>query len=416
MKTISLLVVCALLFGGFAVAGEIDGTLIRFAETALLVETSDGLEIVMLDRGASLVGIQNRTDLETGLSLEISWSREVNGVKMAEVLRVAPEAVTDPLYWIDIREFRQLHGKAEIVVVDARTKEDFEAGHIPGAISVPMDRIDEWLSLAQPDPDTHFVFYSDGPRCPLAQQAVRSAVAAGFDDSRSLRGGWPSWVRSRGYLEVEPALLQRSQDRTFMVIDVQDFPSDETLPGAFSVPSNQALLERELFLGQPWMPPFLFVGRDGSDMSVVEVVDKVMAWRSTDQERATTPVFVLAGGVAAWSAAGYGTVALSEAPTEVVFNADPSSGQISPAEFKKLWNETSGNTVLLDVREPRTRTDERSTHLPLEQLARRVNELDTEQPVVVFCDFGNRSAIAYLLLSRLGYEVRYLPFGFGAIN
>ncbi len=59
----------------------------------------------------------------------------------------------------------------EVVVLDVRPPEEYAAGHIPGALSIPVeelaDRIDE---LPQ---DTEVVAYCRGAYCVLAHDAVR---------------------------------------------------------------------------------------------------------------------------------------------------------------------------------------------------------------------------------------------------
>jgi rhodanese-related sulfurtransferase len=59
-----------------------------------------------------------------------------------------------PKLRISFAEFKKLYDEKKAVVIDVRSAEAFEAGHIPGARSVPLDRvqsqIDELRSLNRP--------------------------------------------------------------------------------------------------------------------------------------------------------------------------------------------------------------------------------------------------------------------------
>jgi len=79
------------------------------------------------------------------------------------------------------------------------------------------------------------------------------------------------------------------------------------------------------------------------------------------------------------------------------------------------WNEVAaldpGTTLLLDVRRP----DERargfipgSTHIPLDELRGRLNELPREREIIAYCQSGQRSYIAARILSQHRFRVRSL--------
>jgi rhodanese-related sulfurtransferase len=85
----------------------------------------------------------------------------------------------------------------EVTVLDVRPREEYRAGHIPGAISVPL--ADLRARLAELPRDRRIVAYCRGPYCVLAIEAVQVLRAHGFDAVR-LDRGVPEW-RARG-LEV----------------------------------------------------------------------------------------------------------------------------------------------------------------------------------------------------------------------
>jgi rhodanese-related sulfurtransferase len=52
-----------------------------------------------------------------------------------------------------------------------------------------------------------------------------------------------------------------------------------------------------------------------------------------------------------------------------------------------------------------------ATHLPLDELAQRADEIDKERPVVLYCRGGNRSTMAAAALADAGYDARKLSEG-----
>lgn len=80
--------------------------------------------------------------------------------------------------------------RGELVVVDVRPREEFAAGHVPGATSAPIDALD--AAFAALPTDRVVVAYCRGPYCVFADEAVQRLRRAGFD-ARRLDGGLPEW-------------------------------------------------------------------------------------------------------------------------------------------------------------------------------------------------------------------------------
>ncbi|MEW5994258.1 MAG: metalloregulator ArsR/SmtB family transcription factor [Candidatus Zixiibacteriota bacterium] len=88
----------------------------------------------------------------------------------------------------------------DVTLLDVRPSEEFEAGHIPGAVSVPLGEIES--RLADLPHDREIVAYCRGPYCVLAVKAAEVLRAQGFVAIR-MEEGVPDW-RARG-LPVEVA-------------------------------------------------------------------------------------------------------------------------------------------------------------------------------------------------------------------
>lgn len=84
--------------------------------------------------------------------------------------------------------------RGEVAVVDVRPVEEYQAGHIPGAVSLPLRDLER--RLAELPADREIVAYCRGPYCVMAVEAVGRLRARGFRALR-LEDGVPDW-RARG--------------------------------------------------------------------------------------------------------------------------------------------------------------------------------------------------------------------------
>jgi len=87
-------------------------------------------------------------------------------------------------------ELLQRARSGEVVVVDVRPREEFEAGHITGALSIPLSMLEKRLSEIPTERDV--VAYCRGPYCVLAAEAVRLLRRRGYRAFR-LQEGYPEW-------------------------------------------------------------------------------------------------------------------------------------------------------------------------------------------------------------------------------
>jgi rhodanese-related sulfurtransferase/DNA-binding transcriptional ArsR family regulator len=74
----------------------------------------------------------------------------------------------------------------QVVVLDVRPAEEYAAGHIPGAVSMPLDQLAD--RLADLPADTAVVAYCRGAWCVLAHDAVRLLTARGRGAARLVDG------------------------------------------------------------------------------------------------------------------------------------------------------------------------------------------------------------------------------------
>jgi rhodanese-related sulfurtransferase/predicted transcriptional regulator len=116
--------------------------------------------------------------------------RDASATRLAEVERAARNYLGDEVEAMSRDELRKRLGRNEVVLVDVRPAEEFDAGHIDGAVSIPLDELDD--RLAELPAGSEIVAYCRGEFCAYAHEAVRALRAAG-KPARRLDGGWPEW-------------------------------------------------------------------------------------------------------------------------------------------------------------------------------------------------------------------------------
>jgi rhodanese-related sulfurtransferase len=116
--------------------------------------------------------------------------RDASVARLAEVERAAHDYLGDDVEQIGRDELRARLRKGEVVLVDVRPREEYKAGHIQGARSIPHDELER--RLAELPDDREVVAYCRGPFCAYAHDAVRTLRSAGRS-ARRLEEGWPEW-------------------------------------------------------------------------------------------------------------------------------------------------------------------------------------------------------------------------------
>jgi rhodanese-related sulfurtransferase/DNA-binding transcriptional ArsR family regulator len=88
--------------------------------------------------------------------------------------------------------------KGEVIVIDVRPSAEYEAAHLPFARSLPLDELE--ARLEELPFDKEVVAYCRGPFCIMANQAVATLTAKGYQ-IRNIREGINEWRASGMPLE-----------------------------------------------------------------------------------------------------------------------------------------------------------------------------------------------------------------------
>ena len=102
--------------------------------------------------------------------------RDASATRLAEVERAAHDYLGEDVESIGRDDLLERLARGDVVLVDVRPSEEFAAGHIEGARSIPLDELER--RLAELPPDREVVAYCRGPFCAYAHEAVRELQAA----------------------------------------------------------------------------------------------------------------------------------------------------------------------------------------------------------------------------------------------
>ena len=118
--------------------------------------------------------------------------QEVAQHNIAQVTQLVNTYLTskDSLEPVSVNELMDRMRDGLATVVDVRPQEEYAAGHLPGAINVPLSEMEKHLSKLPPEQE--IVAYCRGPFCVLAFEAVARLRKQGLK-ARRLETGFPEW-------------------------------------------------------------------------------------------------------------------------------------------------------------------------------------------------------------------------------
>lgn len=133
----------------------------------------------------------------------ISALRSVAEHRVAEVERLVRLwlAHRDEMEPVPAAELLERVKKGLVTVLDVRPAEEYAAGHIPGAINVPLEKLAGFLSRLPKRKEV--VAYCRGPYCLMSFEAVEKLRKRGWR-ARRLENGLPEW-RAAGLPVVQEA-------------------------------------------------------------------------------------------------------------------------------------------------------------------------------------------------------------------
>ncbi|WP_433003376.1 ArsR/SmtB family transcription factor [Kribbella sp. CA-294648] len=202
----------AALFEQFAQVGKALGSAKRLELLDLLAQGERSVEVLAGRAGLGLTTASNHLQLlrQAGLvaarkegtkvyyslagrDVAALWAhlRDVASTHVAEVDRARRAYLgDDEIAEVTRDELLRRLEAGDVTVVDVRPGEEYAAGHIPGAVSIPVDELAD--RLAELPTGTAIVAYCRGSYCVMAHEAVRMLTGEGLSAAR-LSDGMLEW-------------------------------------------------------------------------------------------------------------------------------------------------------------------------------------------------------------------------------
>ncbi|WP_427886113.1 rhodanese-like domain-containing protein [Kribbella sp. GL6] len=97
------------------------------------------------------------------------------------------------------------------VLIDSRSRESWDQGHVPGAVHLPHREITERTAADVVPAGATVVTYCWGPGCNAATQAALAFARLGYP-VKEMIGGFEYWVREGGPIETAAGVERRESD------------------------------------------------------------------------------------------------------------------------------------------------------------------------------------------------------------
>jgi len=168
---------------------------------AFFRELAGGVALMVV---AALLGIGVNAVRPRGLPL----------IQKGEVVSTAQHGVVDTTTTfvptakgaISIDEMKKQFDSKTAVILDARSPEEYEEGHIPGSINIPHDRIPEFQDVLNREvsTDAHVICYCRSPSCDFSDLLATELKIIGWQDVSVFSGGWEEWTKAGYPVEKGP--------------------------------------------------------------------------------------------------------------------------------------------------------------------------------------------------------------------
>jgi rhodanese-related sulfurtransferase len=161
------------------------------SQTAGLGMTSTSAHLQALKQGGLVVTRRDGVRVMYRLSGEdvtdlYARLRTVAATHLADVQAAVTAYLGEHTEEVTRDELLQRAASGQITVLDVRPREEFEAGHIPGAVCIPIGELPDRLN--ELPPDTEVVAYCRGAYCVFAPEAVRLLTSHGMEAKRLSEG------------------------------------------------------------------------------------------------------------------------------------------------------------------------------------------------------------------------------------
>jgi rhodanese-related sulfurtransferase len=138
-----------------------------------------------------VIGILNNTFSRNGIELIGEWGNKT----ISDSLVVPNNYQPDDPEALTLSQALESYKSGEAIFIDCRLKEDYDLGHISGAVNLPWEEFEEYYpplksSLSE---SKEMIVYCDGDECELSLLLARELSESGYENVKVFFGGWVEW-------------------------------------------------------------------------------------------------------------------------------------------------------------------------------------------------------------------------------
>lgn len=233
--------------------------------------------------------------------------------------------------------------------------------------------------------------------------AARLAAKEGYTNIKVFHAGTPEWQNNgKPLLTTYDFVSKRLENVVLIDTRGPEAAKKGHIANAFAIALDQIEAEKDAFPRDTKVPIVLY--SDKTDVAKIEpVVQELSMW--VDHK-----FFVLAGGYDGWTQKG-GPVQSEKIRTKIVYLPKPAPGEILGDEFMNIVKNEPEDKMVLDVRTIEETAEGKidwSLNIPVDDLETNLDKLSKDKEVIVHCGTGMRAQMAYGVLKKQGFRVRFL--------
>jgi rhodanese-related sulfurtransferase len=351
-------------------------------------------------------------------------------------------AIPEGFMMVSLDAFKQAMDATDVYVIDVREVSDYEAGHIEGAVNIPIRTLVDDLSLIPTDQPV-IIYCASGLRAGMATSVLRTM---GYDNVRSYAGGWRAWSAANEPVSTdatEPGEFDVPQVDAQLTETAQQFLNN--LPEGFHSISSVERLEEIMDSSDIYLIDVREdneVAETGMIPGAVHIPLRTLA-QQVAQIPADQPVVVycksgfraaLASGALhmmgfenvrafppsfdGWAAADKAAAeepaietgavegAAVVAAVDAYLTAIPEGFMMVSLDALKSQMDAT-DVYVIDIREESDYEAghiEGAVNIPIRTLAENLNQIPSDRPVVIYCASGLRAGLSLSVLRSLGYD------------
>jgi rhodanese-related sulfurtransferase len=233
----------------------------------------------------------------------------------------------------------------------------------------------------------------------MTTQNAGLAKKLGYTNVRGFLAGEPAWVKAGNPVYASKEFVEKGN---IVLLDLRE--EGKAVQGriARAIPVTSAQLEDRID-DIPHNAPVVLYSDNEQD------VMKAFAYL---REEGFKNVSLVDGNFQGWVAAGGKVEKGPIFSTEIKWVRKLGKGEVSVADFRKAVLGETTDTFVIDARTKDEIAEygifKNTVNIPLDEIAKRLNEIPKDKKIYVHCSTGARADLAYRELVKNGYDVKFL--------